>query len=135
VRKKEKKTGKKKERKNETRKVFLFKMEFLQRLNPWHKHQDTGPYSRRPPSKPFLFFFEKKKHLIKIFINNLSSLDSRWRQQRLPAWKPILTPKHVIALYTFFGIVFIPIGIAVLVANSQVLYNIYYQIFDMYVLI
>ncbi|AES80879.2 LEM3 (ligand-effect modulator 3) family protein [Medicago truncatula] len=47
-------------------------------------------------------------------------VDSRFSQQELHAWQPILTPGWVIAIFTFIGLVFIPIGVASLFASEQV---------------
>jgi len=46
--------------------------------------------------------------------------DTAFRQQRLKAWQPVLTPKWVIGTFLVVGIVFIPIGAAILVSSSQV---------------
>jgi len=46
--------------------------------------------------------------------------DSAFRQQNLKAWRPILTPKLVILLFLGVGCVFVPIGIAVIVASNSV---------------
>ncbi|PKU79876.1 ALA-interacting subunit 3 [Dendrobium catenatum] len=45
---------------------------------------------------------------------------SRFTQQELPACKPILTPLWVISLFTLVGIIFIPIGLASLLASNDV---------------
>lgn len=45
---------------------------------------------------------------------------SRFTQQELPACKPILTPRLVISLFTLVGIIFIPIGVASLLASNDV---------------
>ncbi|KAK2425270.1 ALA-interacting subunit 1 [Trifolium repens] len=45
---------------------------------------------------------------------------SRFSQQELPAWKPILTPGWVIATFTVIGIIFIPIGLASLFSSERV---------------
>ncbi|XP_004493191.1 ALA-interacting subunit 3-like [Cicer arietinum] len=45
---------------------------------------------------------------------------SRFTQQELPAWQPILTPGWVISIFTFIGLIFIPIGIASLFASEHV---------------
>ncbi|KAI4317508.1 hypothetical protein L6164_025373 [Bauhinia variegata] len=45
---------------------------------------------------------------------------SRFSQQELPAWKPILTPGLVIATFTVIGIVFIPLGLVTLYASEKV---------------
>ncbi|KAM3523216.1 hypothetical protein MY4038_008293 [Beauveria bassiana] len=46
--------------------------------------------------------------------------NTAFRQQRLKAWQPILTPKTVIPIYFAIGIIFAPIGGLLLYANSQV---------------
>lgn len=46
--------------------------------------------------------------------------DSAFRQQRLPAWQPVFDPKWVIATFLLVGIVFIPIGVAVLVTSNSI---------------
>ncbi|XAR54511.1 hypothetical protein NMG60_11029666 [Bertholletia excelsa] len=46
--------------------------------------------------------------------------DSRFTQQELPAWKPILTPGWVISAFLSVAVVFIPIGLASLFASESV---------------
>ncbi|KJE92906.1 transmembrane protein 30A [Capsaspora owczarzaki ATCC 30864] len=45
---------------------------------------------------------------------------SAFKQQRLPAWQPVLTPKSVIPVFLIIGIVFIPLGIGFLVSSNGV---------------
>ncbi|KAG9453184.1 hypothetical protein H6P81_006088 [Aristolochia fimbriata] len=45
---------------------------------------------------------------------------SRFTQQELPACKPILTPQWVISTFTLISIIFIPIGVASLLASRDV---------------
>lgn len=45
---------------------------------------------------------------------------SKFTQQELPACKPILTPKWVISVFTIVGVIFIPIGVASLLASRDV---------------
>ena len=47
-------------------------------------------------------------------------IDNAFRQQRLKAWQPILTPKTVLPLFFAVGIVFAPIGGLLLWASSTV---------------
>ncbi|KID91242.1 LEM3/CDC50 family protein [Metarhizium guizhouense ARSEF 977] len=47
--------------------------------------------------------------------------NTAFRQQRLKAWQPILTPKTVLPLFFTIGIIFAPIGGLLLYASSQVL--------------
>eukprot|EP01002_Notosolenus_urceolatus_P003303 NODE_1870_length_1270_cov_13.276003_g1549_i0.p1 GENE.NODE_1870_length_1270_cov_13.276003_g1549_i0~~NODE_1870_length_1270_cov_13.276003_g1549_i0.p1 ORF type:complete len:380 (+),score=63.65 NODE_1870_length_1270_cov_13.276003_g1549_i0:54-1193(+) len=44
-----------------------------------------------------------------------------FKQQRLPAWQPILSPPWVISCFFLVATVFIPIGAIIVVASSQVL--------------
>ena len=46
--------------------------------------------------------------------------NSQFRQQRLPAWQPVMSPPHVSACLTFLAVVFIPIGIAIIIANNSI---------------
>jgi hypothetical protein len=46
--------------------------------------------------------------------------NTAFKQQRLKAWQPILTPKTVLPLFFTIGIIFAPIGGLLLYANSQV---------------
>lgn len=46
--------------------------------------------------------------------------NNAFRQQRLKAWQPILTPKTVLPLFFTIGIIFAPIGGLLLYANSRV---------------
>ncbi|XP_043688023.1 ALA-interacting subunit 1-like [Telopea speciosissima] len=52
---------------------------------------------------------------------------SKFTQQELPACKPILTPKWVISAFTIVSIIFIPIGVAALLASQDVV-----EIIDQY---
>lgn len=46
--------------------------------------------------------------------------NTAFKQQRLKAWQPILTPKPVILSFLIIGIVFIPIGIGIVSSSEQV---------------
>jgi hypothetical protein len=46
--------------------------------------------------------------------------NSQFRQQRLPAWQPVMSPPHVTACLIFLAVIFIPIGIAVILANDSI---------------
>ncbi|EZF75751.1 hypothetical protein H105_02717 [Trichophyton soudanense CBS 452.61] len=46
--------------------------------------------------------------------------NTAFRQQRLKAWQPILTPKTVLPLFFIMGIIFAPIGGLLIYASSQV---------------
>jgi hypothetical protein len=45
---------------------------------------------------------------------------ARFKQQQLPAWQPILTPLPVIVTFFCVALVFLPIGIALLLASNSV---------------
>ncbi|KAL5686117.1 hypothetical protein EMGR_003337 [Emarellia grisea] len=56
-----------------------------------------------------------------LFLNTYSPItDTAFRQQRLKAWQPILTPRSVLPIFFVFGIIFAPIGGLLLWASSQV---------------
>jgi hypothetical protein len=46
--------------------------------------------------------------------------DSDFKQQRLKAWQPILTPEYVILTFASVGVIFLAVGIAVLMASNAV---------------
>eukprot|EP00128_Syssomonas_multiformis_P014580 Colp12_sorted_trinity150504_noHs@4269 len=46
--------------------------------------------------------------------------DTKFKQQRLPAWQPIMTPKSVLPAFFIVGIIFVPLGIGLLVSSNQV---------------
>jgi hypothetical protein len=48
-------------------------------------------------------------------------LDTAFKQQRLKAWQPILTPKAVIPTFLLIGAIFIPVGIGLLVVSNNVI--------------
>ncbi|KAL2320485.1 hypothetical protein Fmac_029454 [Flemingia macrophylla] len=45
---------------------------------------------------------------------------SRFSQQELDAWQPILTPSWAISIFTVIGLIFIPVGLASLFASESV---------------
>jgi hypothetical protein len=45
---------------------------------------------------------------------------SAFKQQKLPAWQPILTAGTVLPTFFLIGVAFIPIGIGLLVSSNQV---------------
>jgi len=47
-------------------------------------------------------------------------LKTAFKQQQLPAWQPILTPVPVIIAFFAVAVVFIPIGVALLLASNSV---------------
>jgi len=53
---------------------------------------------------------------------------TRFRQQNLKAWQPILTPRPVIITFFALGIIFLPLGIVLLITSNNVLeYSVQYD--------
>jgi len=48
---------------------------------------------------------------------------TRFRQQNLKAWQPILTPKPVIISFFVLGLIFLPLGIGLLITSNNVKNN------------
>ena len=46
--------------------------------------------------------------------------DTPFKQQRMPSWQPILTPIKVIGIFLVIGIIFIPVGVALINASKNV---------------
>ena len=46
--------------------------------------------------------------------------DSRFKQQRLPAWRPVPTINSIIVVFSVFGLIFIILGIILLVYSNKV---------------
>ena len=46
--------------------------------------------------------------------------DSPFKQQKLKAWQPILTPNWVVGTFLCIAVVFIPVGIVLLGASADV---------------
>ena len=46
--------------------------------------------------------------------------DTAFKQQRLPAWQPVMSPRYVIGCFFAVALIFIPIGIAIIVASDQI---------------
>lgn len=79
--------------------------------------------SRKPSSKSLIQSFN-----IKMFDINAETFwlhpftDSAFKQQRLPAWQPILTAGTVLPTFFIIGVAFIPIGIGLLHFSNNVKY-------------
>ena len=77
--------------------------------------RDGTAQSKRPGS--MFIPYTTLRRLINIFI------DTAFKQQRLKAWQPILTPKPVILSFLIIGIVFIPIGAGIVYSSNKVYPN------------
>jgi hypothetical protein len=49
-----------------------------------------------------------------------SPSDTAFRQQRMKAWQPLLTPGPVIIAFLVIGIVFVPLGVILLITSNNV---------------
>jgi len=47
--------------------------------------------------------------------------NSAFKQQRLPAWQPVLTAKSVLPMFVVVGLIFIPVGVLIIVASNGVI--------------
>jgi hypothetical protein len=52
--------------------------------------------------------------------NNQSLTDTAFKQQRLKACQPILTPIPVIITFLVIGIIFVPVGVVMLISSNNV---------------
>jgi len=50
----------------------------------------------------------------------LCLLDTKFKQQQLPAWQPILTASSVLPLLFAIGVGFVPLGVAFLITANNV---------------
>lgn len=64
----------------------------------------------------------KKKYLYISFVNNkfLFYIDTAFKQQRLPAWQPIITANTALPVFLIIGLTFIPIGIVLVITSERV---------------
>jgi hypothetical protein len=46
---------------------------------------------------------------------------SAFKQQRMPAWQPVMSPPYVISCFLIIGCIFIPIGIVVIVTSDKII--------------
>jgi hypothetical protein len=53
----------------------------------------------------------------------LRAADTAFKQQRLKAWQPILTPKSVLPTLLIVGLIFAPIGGVLIWGSNQVRQN------------
>lgn len=76
--------------------------------------KEKVPFLKRPASASLLrlFHFSNASH---------SPLaDTAFKQQRLKAWQPILTPATVLPTFFLVGIIFVPLGGVLLWGSNQV---------------
>jgi hypothetical protein len=46
--------------------------------------------------------------------------ETPWTQQCIPAWQPLLTPRHIIIIFVVLGVVFLPIGVGLTISSNNV---------------
>lgn len=46
--------------------------------------------------------------------------DTKFRQQKLRAWKPVMTPRNVLPTLVFLGVIFIAVGAGLYVTSAGV---------------
>lgn len=53
------------------------------------------------------------------------SVGAKWRQQQIPACRPVFTAKHVFVAFGTIGLVFLALGIAftVILSDVSIVYN------------
>ena len=64
-------------------------------------------------------FTEDEKEQIRRKVEKLMS--SRFKQQMLPAWRPIPSFRWTLAVFIFFGLVFLALGVAIFVSTEAIL--------------
>ena len=67
----------------------------------------------------------KLLHVLLLFYSTLHIcclpvIDSKLKQQKLPAWQPIMTAGTVLPIFFAIGIAFIPLGVALLITSNNV---------------
>jgi hypothetical protein len=70
---------------------------------------------------------ESTKSLFRFVTQWHLATDSAFKQQRLPAWQPILTPKPVIAFFFLIGLVFVPVGVGLLYSSNNLAQEFLFQ--------
>jgi hypothetical protein len=61
---------------------------------------------------------EEEKQKIKEKVEKLRN--SKFRQQTLPAWRPIPSFKSTMITFTIFGVIFLALGIVLYVMSNQI---------------
>ncbi|KAH9505072.1 Cell cycle control protein 50A [Bulinus truncatus] len=55
-----------------------------------------------------------------VYTMRLSKRETKFKQQNLPAWQPILTASTVLPAFFAIGVAFIPLGVALLITSNNV---------------
>jgi hypothetical protein len=75
--------------------------------------EDREQQKSKKPAGWFDFIFD-------FFLLLLFILDTAFKQQRLPAWQPIITANTALPVFLIIGLIFIPIGIILVVTSDRV---------------
>jgi len=54
------------------------------------------------------------------FSGVMQCADTKFKQQKLPAWQPIMTAGTVLPVLFAVGVAFIPLGVALLITSNNV---------------
>ena len=57
---------------------------------------------------------------LQCFVGFTQYADTKFKQQKLPAWQPIMTAGTVLPVLFAVGVAFIPLGVALLVTSNNV---------------
>lgn len=76
--------------------------------------------SRRPRSMSFFFFLSLRVRETPDPLCTTFIIDSNFKQQRLRACQPLLTPIPVITTFLVIGLVFVPLGSIMVVSSDRV---------------
>lgn len=76
------------------------------------------PKSKKPAGEFVISFYVTC--IIFVLLEFLSVIDTAFKQQRLPAWQPILTARNVMPIFFAVAAAFIPIGLGLLYLTNQV---------------
>ena len=73
--------------------------------------------------KPFSLLHDISQMFPKItnLVTVKSFPDTKFKQQKLPAWQPIMTAGTVLPAFFAIGIAFIPLGVALLITANNVI--------------
>ena len=109
--------------------IFNFSLDYLQKFRIWTRWRRPAklPITMWNPGALLVWFhWHTFKMALSYRLANLSDsitvliVESAFKQQRLPAWQPILTAGTVLPTFFVIGIAFIPVGIGLLYFSDEV---------------
>lgn len=90
-------------------------------FNRKQKHKD--PQDEQEPTQKEKVKFSKRpasQSFSRPILPRADTLDTAFKQQRLKAWQPILTPKAVLPTLFLIGLIFAPIGALIVWGSGKV---------------